>query len=143
FGEQAVLCGGVLTLVIAAFETLVARGFDPQVAYIECCHELKQVTDLLYAGGLTGMADAISNTAEFGAHVAREHLDTDELRASLHALLADIQNGEFARRFRTDLDAGAPHFAKVRQDVANHPIEEAGRTVRALMPWLTGNTASN
>lgn len=137
FGEQAVLCGGMLGLVQAAFEIAVKSGYSPEVAYIECCHELKQVADLLYARGPSGMRRAISDTAEFGAFVAATALVDAELKSKLETLLRDVQSGTFASRFMRDHDAGHPDFTAWRAAAHAHPIEEASARVRALMPWLT------
>jgi len=136
FGEQAVLCGGIAALMLESFELLRERGFDADIAYIECVHELKQVTDLLHARGLDGMMSAISNTAEFGAHVAANTLRTPQLRRDLAGLLDAIRAGDFGRRLREDRAAGHPWFDGARASWRAHPIEDAGRAVRSLMPWL-------
>ena len=136
FGEQAVLCGGLLALVRESFDMLVAAGYPPEVAYLECCHEVKQVADLLYARGPDGMRRAISDTAEYGAFVAGETLVDESLRAKLRGLLDDVRSGAFARRFMSDHDSGHPEFEAFRRAAASHPIEAAGARVRALMPWL-------
>ncbi len=136
FGEQAVLCGGLLALVHESYALLVEAGYSPEVAYIECCHEVKQVADLLYARGPDGMRRAISDTAEFGAFVAEERLVDDHLRAKLRALLADVRSGAFARRFMEDYGRGHPEFTAWRRAASGHPIEGASARVRALMPWL-------
>ncbi len=136
FGEQAVLCGGLLALVHESYALLVEAGYSPEVAYIECCHEVKQVADLLYARGPDGMRRAISDTAEFGAFVAEEALVDEHLRAKLRALLADVRSGAFAERFMRDHDAGHPAFGAWRRAASAHPIEQASATVRGLMPWL-------
>lgn len=137
FGEQAVLCGGVAALIEVAFETLVTRGYPPELAYIECCHELKQVTDLIYTRGLAGMNRAISNTAEFGAYEAKSRLSDDHLRAHFSALLDDIQSGQFGKRMIEDHAAGGALLAAERAKSQASPIEQTGRLVRSLMPWLT------
>jgi ketol-acid reductoisomerase len=136
FGEQAVLCGGLLALVHESYALLVEAGYPPEVAYIECCHEVKQVADLLYARGPDGMRRAISDTAEFGAFVAEQALVDEALRAKLRALLADVRSGAFANRFMRDHDAGHPEFGAWRKAASGHPIERASATVRGLMPWL-------
>ncbi|MFM7259454.1 MAG: ketol-acid reductoisomerase [bacterium] len=136
FGEQAVLCGGLLALVHEAYALLVEAGYPPEVAYIECCHEVKQVADLLYARGPDGMRRAISDTAEFGAFVAEQSLVDEHLRAKLRTLLADVRSGAFARRFMQDHDAGHPEFTAWRRAASGHPIEAASARVRGLMPWL-------
>ena len=137
FGEQAVLCGGVIGLIEAAYEIAIAAGYPPEVAYIECCHELKQVTDLLYARGPDGMRRAISDTAEFGAFVAARTLIDDGVRARMSALLTDVRSGAFAARFMRDYNDGHREFECWRADARAHPIEAASARVRALMPWLT------
>ncbi|MEY3021862.1 MAG: ketol-acid reductoisomerase [Planctomycetota bacterium] len=136
FGEQAVLCGGLLALVHEAFALLVEAGYPPEVAYIECCHEVKQVADLLYARGPDGMRRAISDTAEYGAFVAEQALVDDHLRATLRRLLDDVRSGAFARRFMADHDAGHPEFGAWRRAASTHPIEAPSARVRAMMPWL-------
>lgn len=137
FGEQAVLCGGMLSLMIAAFETLVQAGYEPELAYIECCHELKQVADLLYARGPTGMAAAISNTAEFGAYRAGPAIVDDSTRARMAVLLQSIRTGEFAEALQKDSKHGFAWFVEQRDRLKDHSINAAGSAVRALMPWLS------
>ena len=136
FGEQAVLCGGLQGLIVAAFETLVEAGYPPELAYIECCHEAKQVADLVYAGGLDFMRKRISNTAEFGAHAAAPRIADERLRETFRTILAEVRDGSFARRFLEDTAAGGPWMSARRAEGAVHPIEESGRSVRSLMPWL-------
>lgn len=136
FGEQAVLCGGMMGLAQAAFETLVEAGYPPLLAYTECVHEIKQVADLLYARGPAGMRRAISNTAEFGTYRAAPLIADEHVRATMRRLLDEIQSGEFTRRMQADHDAGAPWFRAAREAAAAHPMERSGADVRALMPWL-------
>ncbi len=136
FGEQAVLCGGMTALVLAAFETLVEAGYPPELAYLECCHELKQVADLLYARGPSGMNEAISSTAEFGSFDAGPRLVDHNVRDRLRAMLADIRSGGFAERMRRDAAAGSPWLEARRRALRSHPIEPAGKVIRSLMPWL-------
>jgi ketol-acid reductoisomerase len=136
FGEQAVLCGGVMALAQEAYRALVEAGYPPALAYMECCQELKQVVDLMFERGLTGMRAAISNTAEFGAFVAQERIVDDALRARMRGLLADIRSGDFARRFQTDAAAGFPWLGSQRARADRDPIENAGSEVRRWMPWL-------
>ena len=136
FGEQAILCGGILALMRASFETLQDAGYTNEVAYIECIHELKQVVDLLYARGPAAMHEAISNTAEFGAFVAAEQLDTPELRRQLRSILDDIQSGSFAQRFANDAADGHPWFNAKRAAHNENAIENASAQVRKTMPWL-------
>lgn len=136
FGEQAVLCGGMTWLILAAFETLVEAGYPPELAYLECCHEVKQVADLVYERGIAGMTKAISNTAEFGAYDAGPKVVDDHVRASMQAMLEQIRSGEFAMKMNTDHSTGFHWFAQQRETIQKHAIEAAGRRVRALMPWL-------
>ncbi len=142
FGEQAVLCGGIGRLILAAFETLVDAGYPPELAYIECCHEVKQVADLVYREGLAGMYERISNTAAFGAHVAGPRVIDSHVRRQMSDVLADIRNGTFARSLRDDAQAEFEWFRNQQEQAASHPIEEAGRSVRALMPWLAEGHSS-
>ncbi len=137
FGEQAVLCGGMTALILAAFETLVDAGFPPELAYLECCHEVKQVADLVYTRGLDGMRDAISNTAEFGAYRAGPVVVDDAVRARLRDLLEEIRSGAFAAAMQFDWTKGSPWFRAQRAAGAAHPIEPAGERVRSLTPWLS------
>ena len=142
FGEQAVLCGGMAGLILTAFEILVERGYPPELAYLECCHEVKQVADLLYAGGLSGMMDAISNTAEVGAHVAIAALIDAGVRERMERLLDDVRDGSFAKRLMDDHEAGAPWITARRRELAAHPIEAAGAVIRGLMPWVSPSEAT-
>ena len=136
FGEQAVLCGGVIALVRAAYETLVGAGYPPLLAYIECCHELKQVTDLVHDRGVAGMRAAISNTAEAGADEAIAVLDDEVLRSRMRDILDRVRCGDFVQALARDARAGFPALVASRQRAAAHPMEESGRAVRALLPWL-------
>ena len=142
FGEQAVLCGGMTALFLAAYEILVEAGYPPEIAYIECCHEAKQVCDLVYHRGIEGMRAAISNTAEFGIDHAGPRLVDDRVRAEMRALLAEIRDGRFAAKLRNDAAAGFPDLLRHRQAQAEHPIEQSSRTVRRLMPWLAEDDAA-
>jgi ketol-acid reductoisomerase len=136
FGEQAVLCGGMMALVQEAFRALVEAGYTPELAYMECCQELKQLADLVFERGLSGMRGAISDTAEFGAFVAQERLVDGALRQRLRALLGDIRGGAFARAFQEDAKAGFPWMQAQRDRASADPIEQAGRAVRGWLPWL-------
>ena len=136
FGEQAVLCGGVVALVRAAYETLVDAGYPPLLAYIECCHELKQVVDLVHDRGIAGMRAAISNTAEAGADEAIAVLDDDVLRSRMRAILDRVKSGDFVQALSRDARAGFPALMAARERAASHSMEESGRSVRALLPWL-------
>jgi ketol-acid reductoisomerase len=136
FGEQSVLCGGLIALIRAAFETLTAAGYPPELAYLECCHEVKQIADLVYERGPAGMLEAISSTAEFGTYRAGPRIAGEPLRQAMAKLLVEVRDGTFARALRADHQAGAPWFDRERAAAAAHPLEPAGRTVRGLMPWL-------
>jgi len=136
FGEQAVLCGGTLALVQAAFDTMVKAGYPADLAYMECCQELKQVVDLLFERGPAGMRKAISDTAEFGAFETVERLLDDHLRRKLDGLLAEVRDGSFARRFVSDAASGGQRMRERRESIAWLGLERAGERVRRWMPWL-------
>jgi ketol-acid reductoisomerase len=136
FGEQAVLCGGATELVRAGFETLVEAGYDPRLAYFECLHELKLIVDLMYEKGIQGMRHSISNTAEYGDMTRGKKVVTDETRAAMRKLLADIQSGDFANEWIAENRAGAESFERMREEAAGHQIEEVGRKLRSMMPWI-------
>ena len=136
FGEQAVLCGGASQLVMYGFETLTEAGYQPEVAYFECLHELKLIVDLMVEGGLAKQRWSISDTAEFGDYVSGPRVIDERVKENMKAVLADIQNGNFAKRFIDDQDAGAPEFKKLREKGASHPIEKTGKELRGLMSWL-------
>ncbi len=136
FGEQAVLCGGLIALIRAAYETLVEAGYPPLLAYTECCHEVKQIADLVCDRGIAAMADAISPTARFGALEASARLDDAALRAHMRSMLASIQDGSFASRLAADADAGNPKLRSFSEDLLKHPMEPIGERVRAMLPWL-------
>ncbi len=136
FGEQAVLCGGVSALVKAGFETLTEAGYKPELAYFECLHELKLIVDLMYQGGLNYMRHSVSDTAEYGDYVAGPQLITDETRATMRRLLANIQDGTFARNWITENRDGRPNFTCARTRDVDHPIEQVGRELRRMMPFL-------
>jgi ketol-acid reductoisomerase len=133
FGEQAVLCGGVTELVRAGFETLVEAGYQPEIAYYECLHELKLIVDLIWESGLSGMRHSISDTAEYGDLTRGERVVDGHVRASMKKLLEDIQGGVFAREWIAEMDAGEPHLAELRARASSQLIEEVGRELRALM----------
>ena len=135
FGEQAVLCGGTSQLIQYGFETLVEAGYQPQIAYFEVLHELKLIVDLIWEGGLTKQRWSISDTAEFGDYVSGPRVISPEVKENMKAVLADIQNGAFAKRFIDDQDAGAPEFKALREKGEGHPIEATGRELRALFAW--------
>jgi len=136
FGEQAVLCGGVSALVQAGFETLTEAGYQPEVAYFECLHELKLIVDLMYEGGLAKQRWSISDTAEYGDYVSGPRVVDASVKARMKDVLTDIQDGTFARRFIEDQDAGAPEFKRLRQEQEGTQIEATGRELRKLMSWV-------
>jgi ketol-acid reductoisomerase len=136
FGEQVVLCGGVSALVKAAFETLVEAGYQPEMAYFECLHELKLIVDLFYQGGLNYMRYSVSNTAEFGDYTRGPRIVTDQTRAEMKKILNEIQTGQFAREWILENKAGAPAFKATRRRERSHQIEEVGRRLRSLMSWI-------
>ena len=136
FGEQCVLCGGVTELVKAGFETLIEAGYQPEIAYFECLHELKLIVDLMYRGGIAFMRQAVSNTAKYGDLTRGKRIITDQTRQQMRRILEEITSGEFAREWILENQAGRPVFkARLRQE-EKHPIEEVGRRLRKLMPWL-------
>ncbi|MBI5027630.1 MAG: ketol-acid reductoisomerase, partial [Actinobacteria bacterium] len=136
FGEQAVLCGGTSALVTAGFEVLTEAGYQPEVAYFECLHELKLIVDLMYEGGIAKQRWSVSDTAEYGDYVSGPRVITPEVKKNMEGVLADIKNGSFAKRFIEDQDAGAPEFKALRAKGEQHPIEETGRKLRGLMAWV-------
>jgi ketol-acid reductoisomerase len=136
FGEQVVLCGGVSELVKAGFETLVEAGYQPEMAYFECMHELKLIVDLFYQGGLNYMRYSVSNTAEFGDYTRGPRIITDETKQVMKQILKEIQTGQFAKEWILENRAGAPAFKAVRRLERQHPLEEVGRRLRKLMKWI-------
>ena len=136
FGEQAVLCGGLSELVKAGFETLVEAGYQPELAYFECLHEVKLIVDLMVKGGLTAMRDSISNTAEYGDYVSGPRLITKETKAEMKRILSDIQSGKFAKSFVEECAAGKPNMQQIRNKDAALPIEKVGKELRAMFSWL-------
>ncbi|MDH4140168.1 MAG: ketol-acid reductoisomerase [Coriobacteriia bacterium] len=136
FGEQAVLCGGLTHLAMAGFETLVEAGYQPEIAYFECLHELKLIVDLMYEGGMAQMFDSISNTAEYGAYASGPRIITEETREEMARILWDIQSGEFARNWILENRAGSPHFKAMRRIVSEHYVEEVGSELRGMFAWL-------
>jgi len=141
FGEQVVLCGGVTRLVVAGFETLVEAGYAPEMAYFECLHELKLIVDLMYQGGLSTMRYSISNTAEYGDLTRGDRVITEDVRDEMASILEEIQSGEFAREWILENQAGRPVFTALAKMASQHPIEEVGKRLRALMPWLKEQAA--
>ena len=136
FGEQAVLCGGLSELVKAGFETLVEAGYQPELAYFECLHEVKLIVDLMVKGGLSQMRDSISNTAEYGDYVSGKRLINSETKKEMKNILSDIQNGIFAKNFVNECDSGKPFMNKVRDENSKHDIERVGKGLRAMFSWL-------
>jgi ketol-acid reductoisomerase len=136
FGEQAVLCGGASQLVMYGFETLVEAGYQPEVAYFECLHELKLIVDLMYEGGIAKQRWSVSDTAEYGDYVSGPRVIDPSVKARMQEVLADIQSGKFAQRFIDDQDAGAPEFKELRAKGEKHPIEAVGRELRGMMSWV-------
>ena len=136
FGEQSVLCGGASQLVMYGFETLVEAGYQPEVAYFECLHELKLIVDLMVEGGIAKQRWSVSDTAEYGDYVSGPRVIDPSVKDNMKAVLADITSGAFAQRFIDDQDAGAPEFKALREKGAQHPIEATGRELRKLMAWV-------
>ncbi|AOX04190.1 MULTISPECIES: ketol-acid reductoisomerase [Moorena] len=136
FGEQVVLCGGLSELIKSGFETLVAAGYQPELAYFECLHEVKLIVDLVVEGGLANMRDSISNTAEYGDYTRGPRIVTDETRAEMRKILKEIQSGQFAREFVLENQGGKPVFTAMRRQNKEHPVEEVGKDLRAMFSWL-------
>ncbi|MDP4803953.1 MAG: ketol-acid reductoisomerase [Candidatus Nanopelagicales bacterium] len=136
FGEQSVLCGGVSQLVMYGFETLTEAGYQPEVAYFECLHELKLIVDLMYEGGIAKQRWSVSDTAEYGDYVSGPRVIDPHVKENMKAVLADIQNGAFARRFMDDQLSGGAEFIELREKGEKHPIEAVGRDLRAMMSWV-------
>ncbi|MDF5707072.1 MAG: ketol-acid reductoisomerase [Nostoc sp. S4] len=136
FGEQAVLCGGLSALIKAGFETLVDAGYQPELAYFECLHEVKLIVDLVVEGGLAKMRDSISNTAEYGDYTRGPRIVTEQTKAEMQKILSEIQSGQFAREFVLENQSGKPGFTALRRKEAEHKIEEVGKDLRAMFSWL-------
>ncbi|MEH1837496.1 MAG: ketol-acid reductoisomerase [Nostoc sp.] len=136
FGEQAVLCGGLSALIKAGFETLVEAGYQPELAYFECLHEVKLIVDLVVEGGLAKMRDSISNTAEYGDYTRGPRIVTEQTKAEMQKILSEIQSGQFAREFVLENQSGKPGFTALRRKEAEHKIEEVGKDLRAMFSWL-------
>ena len=139
FGEQVVLCGGLVELIRGGFETLVEAGYAPEMAYFECLHEVKLIVDLIYEGGIANMNYSISNTAEYGEYVTGPRIITDETKAEMRRVLADIQSGRFARDWMLENKVNQSSFKATRRRLAEHPIEKVGEQLRAMMPWISKN----
>jgi ketol-acid reductoisomerase len=136
FGEQTVLCGGLVELIRAGYETLVEAGYAPEMAYFECCHEVKLIVDLIYEGGIANMNYSVSNTAEYGEYVSGPRVVTPETKAEMKRILADIQTGKFTSDWMRECKAGQPRFKATRRLNDAHPIEDIGARLRAMMPWI-------
>ncbi len=136
FGEQVVLCGGLVELIRAGYETLVEAGYAPEMAYFECLHEVKLIVDLIYEGGIANMNYSISNTAEFGEYVSGPRIVTEATRAEMRRILKDIQSGQFTSEWIRECKAGQPKFKATRRLNDAHPIEEVGKKLREMMPWI-------
>jgi len=137
FGEQVVLCGGLTSLIQAGFETLVEAGYAPEMAYFECLHEVKLIVDLIYEGGIANMRYSISNTAEYGDYTRGPRIITPETKAEMKKVLGEIQSGQFVRDWMLENKVGQPSFKATRRRAAEHPIEDVGQRLRAMMPWIT------
>jgi ketol-acid reductoisomerase len=136
FGEQAVLCGGASQLIMYGFEVLTEAGYQPEVAYFECLHELKLIVDLMYEGGIAKQRWSVSDTAEYGDYVSGPRVIDEHVKENMKQILAEIKDGSFAARFIADQDAGSPEFTKFREQAEQHPIEQTGRELRKLMAWV-------
>jgi len=136
FGEQTVLCGGVTELIKAGFDTLINAGYQPEIAYFECLHELKLITDLVYKVGIAGMRSKVSDTAEYGDYSRGPRIITDRTKKEMQKILKEVQSGKFAREWIKENEAGRPNFNKSREDQAKHKIEEVGKELRGMMPWM-------
>jgi ketol-acid reductoisomerase len=139
FGEQAVLCGGLTSLIKAGFETLTEAGYSPEMAYFECLHEMKLIVDLVYEGGISEMRYSISNTAQYGDMTRGPVVVNDETKRRMQRLLADIQSGEFAHDWMQEARNGRPRFQQLDEEAREHPIERVGTRLRGMMPWLSEN----
>ena len=140
FGEQTVLCGGLMHLIRAGFETLVEAGYAPEMAYFECVHEVKLIVDLIYEGGLANMLYSVSNTAEYGTYVSGPRVVSPEkTKKRMQSILNNIQSGRFVHDWMTECRVGQPSFKAYRRQWSQHPLEEIGTRLRHMMPWITAN----
>ena len=139
FGEQAVLCGGITALIQAGFETLTEAGYPPEMAYFECLHETKLIVDLIFEGGIADMRYSISNTAEYGDMVSGPRVINEQSKQAMRDVLKEIQNGQFAKDFILEGQAGYPRMNAERRNMAAHPLEQTGRRLREMMPWIKAN----
>ena len=139
FGEQSVLCGGLVELIKTGYETLVEAGYPPEMAYFECLHEVKLIVDLIYEGGIANMNYSISNTAEYGEYVTGKKIIDSKTKERMKEVLKDIQSGKFAKQWMNENKNGQKNFLKMRKELAEHPIEKVGKKLRDLMPWIGKN----
>jgi len=139
FGEQSVLCGGLVELIKAGYETLVEAGYPPEMAYFECLHEVKLIVDLIYEGGIANMNYSISNTAEYGEYITGKKIIDAKTKERMKEILKDIQSGKFAKQWMDENKNGQKNFLRMRKELAEHPIEKVGKKLRDLMPWIGKN----
>ncbi len=139
FGEQSVLCGGLVELIKNGYETLVEAGYSPEMAYFECVHEVKLIVDLIYEGGIANMNYSISNTAEYGEYVSGKKIIDNKTKERMKEILKDIQSGNFAKQWMDECKNGQKNFLKMRKELSEHPIEKVGKKLRELMPWIGKN----
>lgn len=139
FGEQSVLCGGLVELIKNGYETLVEAGYSPEMAYFECVHEVKLIVDLIYEGGIANMNYSISNTAEYGEYVSGKKVIDSKTKERMKEILKDIQSGKFAKQWMNECKNGQKNFLKMREEISQHPIEKVGKKLRGLMPWIGKN----
>ena len=139
FGEQSVLCGGLVELIKNGYEILIEAGYPPEMAYFECLHEVKLIVDLIYEGGIANMNYSISNTAEYGEYITGKKIIDSKTKERMKEVLKDIQSGKFARQWMDECKNGQKNFLKMRKDLAEHPIEKVGKKLRDLMPWIGKN----
>ncbi len=139
FGEQSVLCGGLVELIKNGYETLVEAGYPAEMAYFECLHEVKLIVDLIYEGGIANMNYSISNTAEYGEYISGKKIIDSKTKERMKEILKDIQSGKFAKQWMEENKNGQKHFLKMRKELAEHPIEKVGKKLRDLMPWIGKN----
>jgi len=139
FGEQSVLCGGLVELIKNGYETLVEAGYSPEMAYFECVHEVKLIVDLIYEGGIANMNYSISNTAEYGEYVSGKKVIDSKTKERMKEILKDIQSGKFAKQWMNECQNGQKNFLKMRKELSEHPIEKVGKKLRNLMPWIGKN----
>jgi ketol-acid reductoisomerase len=137
FGEQAVLCGGVSELIKAGFETLIEAGYQPEIAYFECLHEMKLIVDLMYEGGISKMYWSVSETAEYGGYTRGPRLITDATKAEMRKILSEVRNGEFASEWMNEYDSGLPNYKRYFAEHQEHPVEVTGRKLRPMMSWIS------